>query len=54
MTDYNPSDFLKCPNCHRRTAELTMHIDGDVSIDCEACDAHTMAFPLNESERTYG
>lgn len=55
MSDgYTPGDFLKCPNCHRTgSVEMTMHLDGDVSIDCGACDAHAMAFPLNESPRTY-
>lgn len=54
MTDWSPADFLKCPNCHRTgTVSLSIHLDGDVSIECAACDALAMAYPLNESDRTY-
>jgi len=49
----NPERFLKCPNCHRRTVKMVMHLDGDVSIRCKACDEHESAFPLNQSERVY-
>lgn len=54
MSDYNPGQFLKCPNCHRtNTVELTLHIDGDASLHCAACDAHASAFKLHEHDRTY-
>jgi len=49
----NPEDFLRCPNCRRTTVTLTMHLDGDVSIQCDWCDEHATAYPLNQSERTY-
>jgi hypothetical protein len=50
----DPSDFLKCPECHRSTTvEMRMHIDGDVSLDCTACEAHASAFPLNQNVRVY-
>ena len=48
-----PKDFLKCPECHRTTVSMTMHLDGDVAIECNACGAFAMALPLNESERVY-
>jgi len=55
MSDANPEDFLKCPNCHRSgTVEMAMHLDGDVGLDCRACGAHASAFPLNQSCRVYG
>jgi len=55
MTDtHNPYDFLKCPDCHRSTTvELTVHVDGDASIDCRACGAHASVFKLHEHDRTY-
>lgn len=50
----DPQDFLKCPNCHRsRTVKMSMHLDGDVSIKCEACEEVAIANPLNQSERVY-
>jgi len=52
--DFQPGDFLRCPKCRRSTTvELTMHLDGDVSIHCEACDAHASAYPLNQHTRVY-
>lgn len=53
MDDYSPDDFLKCPSCFRPTVEMTMHLDGDVALECVACGAFTMAYPLNQSERVY-
>ncbi len=53
MTDHAPGDFLKCPNCHRTTVEMTMHLDGDVSLECQACGELAIANPLHESERVY-
>jgi len=39
---------------HRTTTtSLTIHPDGDVSIDCDACDAVAIGHKLHESDRTY-
>jgi len=57
MTQENvsdPADFLKCPNCHRSgTVEITVHLDGDVTIKCNACNEHGFGHKLHESDRTY-
>lgn len=60
MTEYdehlidNPAQFLKCPSCHRTTpTSLTIVLDGDVHIECEACGAKAIAHPLHQSDRTY-
>jgi len=50
----NPSEFLKCPNCHRTTTtSITVHADGDFTIGCSACDTIAIGHKLNESDRTY-
>jgi len=50
----DPASFLKCPDCHRTTTtSMTMMLDGDVCLKCEACGATAIANPLNESPRTY-
>ena len=52
MNDVN--DFLKCPKCHRTsTVRLVIHLDGDVTLKCDACDAMAIANPSHESERVY-
>jgi len=48
-----PQDFLKCPECNRTTVSLTVHIDGDVGIMCDACGESATAHKLHESARTY-
>ena len=48
-----PQDFLKCPECHRKTVSLTIHVDGDIDIECDACGEVAMAYPLHQSPRTY-
>jgi len=60
MTEYdehlvdNPADFLKCPDCHRTTTtEITIHLDGDFTITCEACGATAIGHKLNQHDRTY-
>lgn len=51
---YGVAQFLKCPRCHRSTTtSLTIHPDGDVRIDCDACDAVAIGHKLHESDRTY-
>ena len=52
--DFDPGQFIKCPNCHRTgTAKLVLHIDGDASLECDACETKTIAYKLNQSPRTY-
>lgn len=60
MTEYDehlvddPSRFLKCPDCHRTTTtQITIHLDGDFTIECSACGAMGMGHKLNQSDRTY-
>lgn len=48
------SEVVRCPDCHRTTTvSMTMMLDGDVRLKCEACGATAIAIPLNESPRTY-
>lgn len=52
--NYDPSQFLKCPRCHRTgTVSLTLHLDGDIMLECDACGANAPGHKLNESDRTY-
>jgi len=53
MTDISPEQFLKCPECHRTTASISIHADGDFSIRCKACDASAIGHKLHQSDRTY-
>lgn len=54
MTKYDPARFLKCPQCFRtHTVSLTIHADGDATIECVACGATGFVHKLNESDRTY-
>ena len=54
MSDFQPGDFLKCPDCKRaNTVEMTIHLDNDISFECQACGAHAMAYPLHEHARVY-
>lgn len=46
----NPSQFLKCPDCHRKTVTITLHPDGDVMIQCDWCEAVSIAHRLHESD----
>jgi hypothetical protein len=53
MTEYSPGQFLKCPECHRKTVKISIHIDGDFSIQCKACNAGAIGHKLHESDRVY-
>ena len=53
MTDISPEQFLKCPECHRTAASISVHVDGDFSIRCKACDASAIGHKLHQSDRTY-
>jgi translation initiation factor 2 beta subunit (eIF-2beta)/eIF-5 len=54
MTDHEPADFLKCPECNRTTTtSLTICLDRDVLLECSACDAIAIAHPLHEQDVTY-
>jgi excinuclease UvrABC ATPase subunit len=51
---YDPSQFLKCPNCHRTgNVKITIHIDGDFTIECSACEAMGFGRKLHQSDQTY-
>lgn len=51
---YSPEQFLKCPECHRSgTVSITVHIDGDSSIECSACGAFAAVNKLHSQDRTY-
>ena len=50
---YHAGKFKRCPKCRRSgTAKLTLHIDGDVWLQCDACDAYASVNKLHESSRT--
>lgn len=50
----DPSRFLKCPSCHRTTTtEITVHADGDFTIECTACGAMAFGHKLHTQDRTY-
>lgn len=52
---FRPGQFLKCPECHRTTTvSLILHIDGDFTITCSACNSYAFGRKLHESDRTYG
>ena len=53
MTEHDAGSFIKCPQCHRKTtAKLTLHPDGDVWLECTACEAYASVHKLHQHDKT--